>query len=390
MNVHEFQAKGVLSNFGVSVPKGLVITSVDEVGAALDKLAPGIIAVKAQIHAGGRGKAGGVKIGKTKDEVKSLVGQMLHSVLVTHQTSPEGQEVRKVYLEEGVNIGKEYYLGAVVDRSMSRVSLIFSSEGGVDIEDVAKERPDMVVTVHVDPMYGFRDFHGRELCCRFGLTAKQVSGIIDVARKVYKTLVETDASQVEINPLAETLDGKFLALDAKIAFDDNGLFRHPEIAELCDPHEHDKEELDAVKYGLSYIKMSGNIGCMVNGAGLAMATMDIIKHYGGEPANFLDVGGGVNQDAVREAFKIILRSGVDGILVNIFGGIVRCDVIAKGIIESAKEIGVNVPLVARLSGTNFEVGRKLLDESGLGIIGAGDLDEAARLIVDAVVDSKKK
>ncbi|KAB0452146.1 ADP-forming succinate--CoA ligase subunit beta [Anaplasma marginale] len=384
MNVHEFQAKGVLSSFGVTVPRGVVLESVEEVDRLLGDLAPGLVAVKAQIHAGGRGKAGGVKIGKTKDEVKSLVRQMLHSVLVTHQTSPEGQRVNKVYLEEGVDIGKEYYISAVVDRSVGRVSIIFSSEGGVDIETVAKERPNMVSVVHVDPLYGFRSFHGQELCRRFGLGPKQVSGVVSMARKIYKVLVETDASQVEINPMAETSSGEFLALDAKIAFDDNGLYRNPEIAKLQDPDEYAAEELEAAKHGLSYIKMDGNIGCMVNGAGLAMATMDIIKYYGGEPANFLDVGGGANQEAVREAFKIILQSGVKGILVNIFGGIMRCDVIAKGIIESTKEIGVDVPLVVRLSGTNFEIGRKLLDDSGLGITAAADLDEAASFIVKMV------
>lgn len=254
MNVHEFQAKGVLSSFGVTVPRGVVVESVEEVDRLLGDLAPGLVAVKAQIHAGGRGKAGGVKIGKTKDEVKSLVKQMLHSVLITHQTSPEGQKVNKVYLEEGVDIGKEYYISAVVDRSVGRVSIIFSSEGGVDIETVAKERPNMVSVVHVDPLYGFRSFHGQELCRRFGLGPKQVSGVVSMARKIYKVLVETDASQVEINPMAETSSGEFLALDAKIAFDDNGLYRNPEIAKLQDPDEYAAEELEAAKHGLSYIK----------------------------------------------------------------------------------------------------------------------------------------
>ncbi|MCU7612664.1 ADP-forming succinate--CoA ligase subunit beta [Anaplasma capra] len=384
MNIHEFQAKGILSDFGVGVPRGVVVESLGEVGNALERLAPGVIAVKAQIHAGGRGKAGGVKVGKTKSEVAPLVEQMLHSTLVTHQTSSEGQKVNKVYLEEGVNISKEYYISAVVDRGVGRVSVIFSSEGGVDVEEVARERPDMVAVVRIDPLYGFRAFHGQELCRRFGLSPKQVSSIASIAHKLCKILVDRDASQVEINPLAETPSGEFIALDAKITFDDNGLYRNPEVVKLRDPDEYASEELEAAKHGLSYIKMSGNIGCMVNGAGLAMATMDIIKHYGGEPANFLDVGGGTNQDAVREAFRIILQSGVEGVLVNIFGGIVRCDVIAQGIIESTKEIGVNVPLVVRLSGTNFEIGRKLLDSSGLGIIAAADLDEAASFIVKKV------
>ncbi|EOA62510.1 ADP-forming succinate--CoA ligase subunit beta [Anaplasma phagocytophilum] len=384
MNVHEFQAKGILSGFDVRVPKGVVVRSVEEVDGALGSLAAGIVAVKAQIHAGGRGKAGGVKIGKTREEVADLVKSMLGSVLVTHQTSAAGQKVHAVYLEEGVSIKKEYYLGAVVDRKAGMVSVIFSSEGGMDIEEVAHSRPEMVVVVNVDPVYGFLDFHGRKLCYGLGLKKEQVVQITAMARKVCRALMETDASQVEINPLVETTCGEFIALDAKMTFDDNGLFRQPEIVKLTDPHEYSEEELEAVKYGLSYIKLDGNIGCMVNGAGLAMATMDIVKYYGGEPANFLDVGGGASKDTVREAFKIILRSGVDGILVNIFGGIMRCDVIAAGIIESAKEIGVSVPMVVRLSGTNYKIGKEMLDASGLSIVTAENLDEAARFVVDLV------
>lgn len=386
MNVHEFQAKSILSGLGVDVPKGVVVRAVSEIDDALSGLAPGVVAVKAQIHAGGRGKAGGVKIGRTREEIKGLVESMLGSVLVTKQTSSEGQKVRCVYLEEGVGIKKEYYLSAVVDRKSGMVSVIFSTEGGVDIEEVAHNNPEMVAVVNIDPLYGFLVFHGRELCRRFGLNNKQVAQVSSVAKKIYGALVKTDANQVEINPLVETVSGEFIALDAKMTFDDNGLFRQPEIAKLCDPYEHNKEELEAAQHGLSYIKMDGNIGCMVNGAGLAMATMDIVKHYGGNPANFLDVGGGANKDAVRGAFEIILKSGVDGILVNIFGGIMRCDVIAEGIIESTKEVGVNVPLVVRLSGTNHDIGRKMLDASGLKIATAGDLDEAARFIVDMVKD----
>ncbi|ABD44388.1 ADP-forming succinate--CoA ligase subunit beta [Anaplasma phagocytophilum] len=384
MNVHEFQAKGILSGFDVRVPKGVVVRSVEEVDSALGSLAAGIVAVKAQIHAGGRGKAGGVKIGKAREEVADLVKSMLGSVLVTHQTSAAGQKVHAVYLEEGVSIKKEYYLGAVVDRKAGMVSVIFSSEGGMDIEEVAHSRPEMVVVVNVDPVYGFLDFHGRKLCYGLGLKKEQVVQITAMARKVCRALMETDASQVEINPLVETTCGEFIALDAKMTFDDNGLFRRPEIVKLTDPHEYSEEELEAAKYGLSYIKLDGNIGCMVNGAGLAMATMDIVKYYGGEPANFLDVGGGASKDTVREAFKIILRSGVDGILVNIFGGIMRCDVIAAGIIESAKEIGVSVPMVVRLSGTNYKIGKEMLDASGLSIVTAENLDEAARFVVDLV------
>ncbi|AGR79005.1 malate--CoA ligase subunit beta [Anaplasma phagocytophilum str. HZ2] len=384
VNVHEFQAKGILSGFDVRVPKGVVVRSVEEVDSALGSLAAGIVAVKAQIHAGGRGKAGGVKIGKAREEVADLVKSMLGSVLVTHQTSAAGQKVHAVYLEEGVSIKKEYYLGAVVDRKAGMVSVIFSSEGGMDIEEVAHSRPEMVVVVNVDPVYGFLDFHGRKLCYGLGLKKEQVVQITAMARKVCRALMETDASQVEINPLVETTCGEFIALDAKMTFDDNGLFRRPEIVKLTDPHEYSEEELEAAKYGLSYIKLDGNIGCMVNGAGLAMATMDIVKYYGGEPANFLDVGGGASKDTVREAFKIILRSGVDGILVNIFGGIMRCDVIAAGIIESAKEIGVSVPMVVRLSGTNYKIGKEMLDASGLSIVTAENLDEAARFVVDLV------
>ncbi|UQD54802.1 ADP-forming succinate--CoA ligase subunit beta [Anaplasma phagocytophilum] len=384
MNVHEFQAKGILSGFDVRVPKGVVVRSVEEVDGALGSLAAGIVAVKAQIHAGGRGKAGGVKIGKTSEEVADLVKSMLGSVLVTHQTSAAGQKVHAVYLEEGVSIKKEYYLGAVVDRKAGMVSVIFSSEGGMDIEEVAHNHPEMVVVVNVDPVYGFLDFHGRKLCYGLGLKKEQVVQITAMARKVCRALMETDAGQVEVNPLVETTCGEFIALDAKMTFDDNGLFRQPEIVKLTDPHEYSEEELEAAKYGLSYIKLDGNIGCMVNGAGLAMATMDIVKYYGGEPANFLDVGGGASKDTVREAFKIILRSGVDGVLVNIFGGIMRCDVIAAGIIESAKEIGVSVPMVVRLSGTNYKIGKEMLDASGLSIVTAENLDEAARFIVDLV------
>ncbi len=384
VNVHEFQAKGILSGFDVRVPKGVVVRSVEEVDGALGSLGADIVAVKAQIHAGGRGKAGGVKIGKTREEVVDLVKNMLGSVLVTHQTSAVGQKVHAVYLEEGVSIKKEYYLGAVVDRKVGMVSVILSSEGGMDIEEVALSRPEMVVVVNVDPIYGFLDFHGRKLCYGLGLKKEKVVQITAIMRKVCSALVKTDASQVEINPLVETTCGEFIALDAKMTFDDNGLFRQPEIVKLTDPHEYSEEELEAAKYGLSYIKLDGNIGCMVNGAGLAMATMDIVKYYGGEPANFLDVGGGANKDTVREAFKIILRSGVDGILVNIFGGIMRCDVIAAGIIESAKEIGVSVPMVVRLSGTNYKIGKEMLEASGLSIVTAGNLDEAARFVVDLV------
>ncbi|MDB1135445.1 ADP-forming succinate--CoA ligase subunit beta [Candidatus Anaplasma sp. TIGMIC] len=384
MNVHEFQAKSILSSFDVRVPRGVLVREVSEVGQAVADLGSGVVAVKAQIHAGGRGKAGGVKIGKSLAEVQEHVRGMLGSMLVTQQTGAAGQMVRAVYLEEGVDIAREYYISAIVDRKVGMVGIIFSTEGGMDIEEVARDHPEMVNVVHVDPLHGFLDFHGRELCAQFSLSNAQVKNITSIARKLYTALVSTDANQVEINPLVETSSGEFLALDAKMTFDDNGLYRQAAVAKLCDPHEHSSEEIEAAKHSLSYIKMDGNIGCMVNGAGLAMATMDIVKYYGGEPANFLDVGGGASKDTVREAFKIILQSGVDGILVNIFGGIMRCDVIATGIIESTKEIGVNVPLVVRLSGTNYEIGKKMLETSGLSIVTAENLDEAARFIVGMV------
>ncbi|QXK92184.1 ADP-forming succinate--CoA ligase subunit beta [Neoehrlichia mikurensis] len=387
MNIHEFQAKNVLRNFGVAVPNGFLVESMQEVDIALKNLRSNIVVVKAQIHAGGRGKSGGVKIAKTTDEVNNFVRQMLHSQLVTYQTSPEGQKVNKVYLEEGCNIKKEYYLSIVIDRKVGRIKIIFSTEGGVDIEEVAKTSPSKISQHCIDPVCGFQNFYGRELCHSLNLTADQSRKICNIISKIYNAFISTDANQIEINPLVETHSGEFIALDAKMSFDDNALYRHPDIMRLRDFDEEVKEEIEASKHGLSYIKMTGNIGCMVNGAGLAMATMDIIKHYGAEPANFLDVGGSATQETVKEAFKIILSDKVDGILVNIFGGIMRCDVIANGIIEAVKEIGISVPLVIRLSGTNFEIGKKLLNDSQLNIITADNLSEAAFKIVNTI---KKK
>ena len=384
MNVHEYQAKHILSRFGVSVPKGAIVHSLSEVDDAISKLHSKVIVVKAQIHAGGRGKAGGVVVCRTLDEAKASIKNMLGSTLVTHQTSKYGQKVRKVYLEEGCDIKKEYYISAIVNRKQSQVSIIFSTEGGVDIEEVASTSPEKVIVCNIDPLFGFQSFHGRNLCFDSNLSLDQTRKISDIAEKIYKVMLSTDANQVEINPLVETSSGNFIALDAKINFDDNALYRHPDIQELRDYDEEIKEEIEASKHGLNYIKMDGNIGCMVNGAGLAMATMDIIKHYGAEPANFLDVGGGASQKTVTEAFKIILSDKVDGILVNIFGGIMRCDIIANGIIAAIEEIGINVPLVVRLSGTNFELGKKLLDDSRLNIITANDLSEAAYNIVNIV------
>ncbi|WP_168464861.1 ADP-forming succinate--CoA ligase subunit beta [Wolbachia endosymbiont of Ctenocephalides felis wCfeT] len=385
MNIHEYQAKEVLHKFNVPVPKGFVTTSAKGIESQIDQLNSDIFVVKAQIHAGGRGKAGGVKLAKTIEEAKQFIKSMLGMTLVTHQTGPSGQEVKRVYIEEGSSIKKEYYLSIVVDPKLSRPTFIFSSEGGMDIEEVAKSSPDKIVKIDIDPAAGFTSFDRNKLESSFSLNSEQVEKITNVAKNIYDAFIATDASQIEINPLVETNSGDFIALDAKINFDDNALYRHPDILELRDLDEEVKEEIEASKFGLSYIKMDGSIGCMVNGAGLAMATMDIIKYYGAEPANFLDVGGGASKETVTEAFKIILSdSNVKGILVNIFGGIMRCDIIANGIVEAAKEMSIKVPLVVRLSGTNFKEGKKILEESGLNIIAADELDEAAQKIVKEV------
>ncbi|WP_425385206.1 ADP-forming succinate--CoA ligase subunit beta [Wolbachia endosymbiont (group B) of Schoenobius gigantella] len=382
MNIHEYQAKEVLHKFNVPVPKGFVATSAEEVKTQVSQLKSDVFVVKAQIHAGGRGKAGGVKLAKSVEEAQQFVKDMIGMALVTHQTGPSGQQVRKVYVEEGSSIKKEYYLSLVIDPKLSRPIFIFSSEGGMDIEEVAKNSPAKIVKFDIDPA---TSFDSSKLSSSFHLSPEQIEKISNIAKKIYDAFIATDASQIEINPLVETNSGDFIALDAKINFDDNALYRHPEIMELRDYDEEVKEEIEASKYGLSYIKMDGSIGCMVNGAGLAMATMDIIKYYGAEPANFLDVGGGASKETVTEAFKIILSdSNVKGILVNIFGGIMRCDIIASGIVAAAKEMSIKVPLVVRLSGTNFEEGKKILEESGLNIIAADELDEAAQKIVKEV------
>ncbi|MBA8754557.1 ADP-forming succinate--CoA ligase subunit beta [Wolbachia pipientis] len=382
MNIHEYQAKEVLHKFNVPVPKGFVATSAEEVKTQVSQLKSDVFVVKAQIHAGGRGKAGGVKLAKSVEEAQQFVKDMIGMTLVAHQTGPSGQQVRKVYVEEGSSIKKEYYLSLVIDPKLSRPIFIFSSEGGMDIEEVAKNSPAKIVKFDIDPA---TSFDSSKLSSSFHLSPEQIEKISNIAKKIYDAFIATDASQIEINPLVETNSGDFIALDAKINFDDNALYRHPEIMELRDYDEEVKEEIEASKYGLSYIKMDGSIGCMVNGAGLAMATMDIIKYYGAEPANFLDVGGGASKETVTEAFKIILSdSNVKGILVNIFGGIMRCDIIASGIVAAAKEMSIKVPLVVRLSGTNFEEGKKILEESGLNIIAADELDEAAQKIVKEV------
>ncbi len=385
MNIHEYQAKEILHKFNVPVPKGFVTISAEEVKTQISQLKSDVFVVKAQIHAGGRGKAGGVKLAKSTEEAQQLVKDMLSMTLVTHQTGLSGQQVKRVYIEEGSSIKKEYYLSLVVDPKLNRTVFIFSSEGGMDIEEVAKNSPTKIVKFDIDPATGFTSLDNSKLGNSFNLSSEQIGKITNIAKNIYDAFITIDASQIEINPLVETNSGDFVALDAKINFDDNALYRHPEIVQLRDYDEEIKEEIEASRHGLSYIKMDGNIGCMVNGAGLAMATMDIIKYYGAEPANFLDVGGGASKETVTEAFKIILSdSNVKGILVNIFGGIMRCDIIANGVVEAAKEIGIKVPLVVRLSGTNFKEGKRILEESGLNIIAADELDEAAQKIVQEV------
>lgn len=385
MNIHEYQAKAVLAQFGVPVPRGKVAFSPAEAEAAAQELGTPIVVVKAQIHAGGRGKAGGVKLAKSPQEASTLTKEMLGKILVTPQTGPEGKEVRKVYIEEGSKIKHEYYLSAVMDRETATVTFVASTEGGMEIEEVAHNNPEKLIKVHVDPTIGIQEFHKRKLAYGLGLEGDKVKKFSKFVGSLYNAFMDKDASQVEINPLIETESGDFLALDAKINFDSNALFRHPDIVALRDEHEEDPLELEASRYDLNYIKMTGNIGCMVNGAGLAMATMDIIKLYGGDPANFLDVGGGATKEKVKEAFKIILSDkNVVGILVNIFGGIMRCDIIADGVINAAREIGIKVPVVVRLAGTNAELGQKMLNESGLSLIAATDLSDAAQKIVKAI------
>lgn len=385
MNIHEYQAKQVLAKYGVPVPNGKPAFTVAEAVEAAKSLDTKLCVVKAQIHAGGRGKAGGVKLAKSIDEVESYAKELLGKVLVTHQTGPEGKEVKRLYIEEGSDIAKELYLGLVVDRSTGRIAFMGSSEGGVDIEEVAAKTPEKIITVAVDPASGYQPFHGRKLAFGMGLQKEVVGGFVKFAAAIYRAFVDTDASQVEINPLVITGDDKLVALDAKFNFDENALFRHSDIAELRDVDEEEPLERRAKEHELSYVKMDGNIGCMVNGAGLAMSTMDIIKYCGGEPANFLDVGGGATKERVTEAFKLILSDeNVKGILVNIFGGIMRCDVIAEGVIAAAKEVNLEVPLVVRLEGTNVDLGKKILAESGLKIEPANDLGDAAEKIVAAV------
>jgi succinyl-CoA synthetase beta subunit len=385
MNIHEYQAKEILRKYGVAVLKGKVAFTPEEAEAAAKELGGNLCVVKAQIHAGGRGKAGGVKLAKTPQEAKTIAASLLGKKLVTHQTGPEGKEVQKVFVEQGCDIAKEYYLGMVLDRATSRVTFMASSEGGVEIEEVAAHAPEKILREAIDPAVGFIDFQGRKLAYGLGLPKDSINKAVGFMRGLYRAFMESDASMMEINPLVLTKSGDLIALDAKIGFDDNALFRHADIREMRDISEENPKEVEASKFDLSYIALDGNIGCMVNGAGLAMATMDIIKFYGAEPANFLDVGGGATTEKVTEAFKIILSDkNVKGVLVNIFGGIMRCDVVATGVVEAAKQVKLSVPLVVRLEGTNVEQGKKILAESGLNITPANDLADAARKIVEAV------
>lgn len=385
MNIHEYQAKQVLKEFGVPVPRGGVAFSADEAVKVAEELGGPVWVVKAQIHAGGRGKGGGVKVVKSIDEVRAEATRMLGMTLVTHQTGPEGKEVGRVYIEEGSDIARELYLSALVDRATSRISFIASTEGGMDIEEVAEQTPEKILTISVDPASGISGHHGRQIAFALGLEGDQVKQATKLIADLYRAVVEKDMSLLEINPLVVTGAGDIICLDAKVNFDSNALYRQPDIVELRDFAEEDPAEIEASKYDLSYIKLDGKIGCMVNGAGLAMATMDIIKLYGSEPANFLDVGGGATKEKVTEAFKIILSDeNVEGILVNIFGGIMRCDVIAEGVVTAARNLGLTKPLVVRLEGTNVEQGKAIMAESGLKIISADNLGDAAKKIVAAV------
>jgi succinyl-CoA synthetase beta subunit len=388
MNIHEYQAKGLLARFGVGVLSGQVAYTPDEAVDAAKKLGGQLWVVKAQIHAGGRGKGGGVKVAKSLDEVRENARRMIGMTLVTHQTGPKGKLVKRIYVESGCDIRRELYLGMLVDRASSRITIMASSEGGVDIEEVAAKHPEKIIKVAVDPATGIQPFHARRIAFGLGLEGNQVSSCVKFVMAMYRAFVELDCSVVEINPLVVTGAGDVIALDAKMNFDDNALYRHKEVEEMRDEDEEDPAELEAGRHNLNYIKLDGNIGCMVNGAGLAMATMDIIKLYGGQPANFLDVGGGATKERVTTAFKIILSDpNVEGILVNIFGGIMRCDVIAEGVVAAAREVSLHVPLVVRLEGTNVELGKKILAQSGLPILSADNLADAAEKIVKAVKEA---
>ncbi|EMR07535.1 Succinyl-CoA ligase [ADP-forming] subunit beta [Bhargavaea cecembensis DSE10] len=385
MNIHEYQGKQILREYGVAVPNGIVAFSPEEAVKAAKELDTGVYVVKAQIHAGGRGKAGGVKIAKTVDEVREYAKELLGKVLVTHQTGPEGKEVKRLYIEEGSDILKEYYISLVVDRATDRVVLMGSEEGGMDIEEVAEETPEKIFKEVVDPVVGLTGFQARRMAFNMNIPAKLVNKAAKLFLGIYEAFISKDASILEINPLVVTGDDQVVALDAKFNFDANALYRHADIVELRDFDEEDPKEIEASKFDLSYVSLDGNIGCMVNGAGLAMSTMDTINFYGGKPANFLDVGGGATAEKVTEAFKIILSdSNVKGIFVNIFGGIMKCDIIAEGVIQATKQLGLEVPLVVRLEGTNVDAGKKLLNESGLNITSADSMADGAQKIVELV------
>jgi succinyl-CoA synthetase beta subunit len=389
MNIHEYQAKELLAKFGVAVPRGGVAYTAAEAVEVARRLGGQIWVVKAQIHAGGRGKAGGVKVTRSEDEVRAAARALLGHNLVTHQTGPGGREVKRVYVEEGCDIARELYLGVLIDRDTGRITLIASTEGGVEIEEVAAHSSDKILKVAIDPASGIEPFHARNIAFGLGLEGAQVGVMVKFVTALYRAFVELDAQIAEINPLVVTKAGELVALDAKLSFDDNALFRHPDIAALRDEDEEDPTEVEAGKHALSYVKLDGNIGCMVNGAGLAMATMDIIKLHGGSPANFLDVGGGATRERVATAFKLILSDpNVEGILVNIFGGIMRCDVIAEGVVAAAREVNLHVPLVVRLAGTNVDLGKKILQQSGLPIVAAEDLGDAAQKVVAAVEEAR--
>ena len=385
MNIHEHQAKEILKKYGAIVPAGVFSTSVDDLLEKAKNLKTEKYVLKAQIHAGGRGKAGGVKILNTLEELKNSAKELLGKILVTHQTGPEGREVKRLYVEESSNIEKEFYLSCLVDRASSKIAFISSDQGGMDIEEVASSNPEKIITTKVDIAEEISDADCESVIKIFDLNSNAKDQAISLIKSIYKMFISTDANMVEVNPLILTKEGKIVCLDAKVNFDSNALFRHPEILELRDLNEEDLTEIEASKHDLAYIKLEGSIGCMVNGAGLAMATMDIIKLYGKEPANFLDVGGGASKEKVSAAFKIILSDkNVKGILINIFGGIMRCDVLAQGVVDAAKEINISVPLVVRLAGTNFKEGKEILDNSGLKLISAENLDDAAKKIVEAI------
>ncbi|MET0922438.1 MAG: ADP-forming succinate--CoA ligase subunit beta [Xanthobacteraceae bacterium] len=389
MNIHEYQAKAVLREFGVPVPRGHAAFTVEEAVKAARDLALPVLVVKAQIHAGGRGKAGGVKVVKSVDDVKKEAERLLGSTLVTHQTGPHGKQVNRLYVEEGSAIEREFYLSALVDRESSRIAFVVSTEGGVNIEEVAHTTPEKILTFSVDPATGIMPHHGRRVAQALGLHDDLAKQTQDLVSKLYAAFVAKDMSLLEINPLVVTKTGQLICLDAKVAFDANALYRHPDIVALRDLTEEDEKEIEASKYDLNYVALDGTIGCMVNGAGLAMATMDIIKLYGEAPANFLDVGGGATKEKVAAAFKIITADPkVKGILVNIFGGIMKCDVIAAGVVDAVKEVGLRVPLVVRLEGTNVALGKEIIAKSNLDVVSADDLDDAAQKVVKAVKGAK--